>query len=1157
MAAALVGSVVLPLSVAPAGAAAVPTGFQEQIVFSGLSQPTNIEFAPDGRVFVAEKGGAIKVFDNLADPTPTLFANLAPVVHNLADRGLLGLALAPGFPTNPSVYVLYTYDAPPGQTAPFWNDNCNSVGGDNGGRCVVTGRLSKLQAAGNVMTGTEQVLIHDWCQQYPSHSVGDLHFGADGMLYATSGDGASFVSVDYGQLGNPANPCADPPGGTMTPPGAEGGALRSQDVRTTGDPTGLDGTVLRLDPATGAAAGGNPLIGSADLNARRIVAQGLRNPFRFTIRPGTNEVWTGDVGWNNWEEVNRVTNPTAAVTNFGWPCYEGGGRMGSYDSANLNLCESLYGAGQTAPHFAYSHSAKVVAGEACPSGGSAVSGAAFYPTSGGPYPAQYQGALFFADYARNCIWAMKPATAGGLPSAANIETFASGAANPVDLAVGPGDELYYADLGGGTVRRIRYFPGNQPPTAVVNAQPTTGTPPLTVAFDGTASTDPDLADAGRLTYQWDFTNDGTVDSTAATATFTYPTAGTYTAKLTVTDTLGVADSETVTISPGNNGPTAVIDTPAASLTWSAGEQVSFTGHATDPQQGALPASALTWQLRLQHCYTADNCHTHVIQDWAGVASGSFIAPDHEYPAYLELVLTAADSDGLTHTVVRRLDPKTVALTFASNPSGRTLSVGSVTRTAPFTVTAIQGSTTTVSAPTPQTGGAASYTFDSWSDGGAQTHLITAPAAPTTYTATYDAVTAPVLGHDQVGTLLDSGDMNFMNGSRFVTGAASHAVTSMSVYMKTVRPAPSNQYQLAIYTDVNGSPGALVASTTSGSLTANSWNSRPITATLAANTAYWLMYNTNGDNNVSYDTAAAGSGAWSNNSQTFGTWPSTFGASTKSNFKISIYATGGSDTDPPTVASTVPTPGATNVSTTAPARVTFSEAMDPARINTTNIELRTAGGSLVNRTVTYDAATASAVVTPAAALALGATYTVTVKGGSSGVVDAVGNPLAADHQFSFTTSSQPPPTIFGYQQIGALLDSGDMNFMNGSRFVTGAAPHTVTSMSVYMKTVRPAPNNQYQLAVYTDVNGSPGALVASTTSGSLTANSWNSRPITATLAANTAYWLMYNTNGDNNVSYDTAAAGSGAWSNNSQTFGTWPSTFGPSTKSNFKISIYAN
>jgi glucose/arabinose dehydrogenase/PKD repeat protein len=734
-------TVVVSSAVEPAAGGSLPPGFQEEIVFSGLNQPTAVRFSPDGRVFVAEKSGLIKVFDNLTDTTPTVFADLRTRVHNFWDRGLLGLALAPNFPTDPWVYVLYTLDAAIGGTPPRWgsvggtSDGCPTPPGPTDDGCVVAGRLSRLQASGNTMTGSEQILIEDWCQQYPSHSVGSLAFGADGALYVSGGDGASFNFVDYGQDGAPVNPCGDPPGGvgaTLAPPTAEGGALRSQDVRTTSDPVSLDGAILRVDPATGAGLPDNPMASSSDPNARRIVAHGLRNPFRITTRPGTNEVWIGDVGWSSWEEIDRLASPTGAVENFGWPCYEGDGRQGGYDAANLNICENLYNAGTgavVAPYFRYHHNELVVPNDVCPKGGSSVAGTSFAFSSGGSYPAEYRGALFFADYTRRCIWAI-PTGADGLPDISKRRTFVGGAAQPVDLQIGPGGDLFYVDLGG-TIRRIRYFNQNQPPIAVADANPTSGAAPLTVAFNGTGSSD---ADGDALTYEWDLDGDGTFDDgAAATASFTYTQPGTYIATLRVTDPSGASGTDSVPISAGNTPPTAVIDSPAAGTTWKVGDTINFSGHATDPQQGPLGPSALTWSLVLQHC--PSTCHEHPLQTFSGTESGSFVAPDHEYPSHLELRLTATDVGGLSHTTTLELNPQTVDLTFGSSPAGLTLAVGSTSQPTPFTRKAILGSTLSLSAPSPQTMGGTTYEFVSWSDGGAPTRTITANT-PASYVATY-------------------------------------------------------------------------------------------------------------------------------------------------------------------------------------------------------------------------------------------------------------------------------------------------------------------------------------------------------------------------------------------------------------------------------------
>ncbi|HEX5589220.1 MAG TPA: LamG-like jellyroll fold domain-containing protein, partial [Candidatus Limnocylindrales bacterium] len=767
-------------------ATALPAGFTETVALSGLVVPTAVEFAADGRVFVAEKSGVLKVFDSLTDPTPSSFSGLTTNVLDLWDRGLLGMTIDPslkdpGLPLRPWVYVLYTYDHVLGSAAPAprWGDGCPTPPGPTTDGCVASARLSRLTVSGSTISGPEQVLVEDWCQQFTSHSIGALQFGADGALYVSGGDGADFNREDWGQWGGtlgspppvPKNPCGDPPGDAMTPPTAEGGALRAQDLRTesqagasyldtvladaplawwrlgetsgtladdavgsangtytggftlnqpgalTGDanpavllngttgyvrvpqqtlpgnitleawarpttypgdtalvgqwngtsgamlyvtsdaggrvhlwingasisatapaagawhhyvgtydgtnariyidgglaagptplagplttaprflemgtynnggggkfngvidevalyptalsasrvqahfaagrqaldPTSLDGTILRLDPVTGAAFAGNPFASSADLNKRRIIAYGLRNPFRFALRPGTTELWLGDVGWQVWEEINRIANTgDATVENFGWPCYEGAGKQPGYDSSNLTICEGLYAEGPaavTSPVYAYNHAAAVVSGDGCATGnGSAISGMAFYPETGGTFPAEYRGGLFFGDHSRNCIWWMAKG-ANGQPDPATRAAFVAPAAHPVDIEIGPDGALYYVNLDDGEIRRVAFASGNQPPTAVAGANPTSGPLPLTVNFSGTASSDPE---AGPLTFAWDLDGDGAFDdSTSPTPSWTYQTQATVTVGLRVTDQGALSDTDTVVISAG-------------------------------------------------------------------------------------------------------------------------------------------------------------------------------------------------------------------------------------------------------------------------------------------------------------------------------------------------------------------------------------------------------------------------------------------------------------------------------------------------------------------------------------------------------------------------------------------------------------------------------
>jgi len=205
--------------------------------------------------------------------------------------------------------------------------------------------------------------------------------------------------------------------------------------------------------------------------------------------------------------------------------------------------------------------------------------------------------------------------------------------------------------------------------------------------------------------------------------------------LQVSDGRGGVGTDHVTILVGVGGPTAIMATPAAGTLWKVGDVISFSGSATDPVDGQLPASALNWKLILHHCPTdIGSCHTHELQNWTGVSSGSFTAPDHEYPAYLELQLTATDSRGLTSVVSRRLDPRTVQLTLASSPGNLNLTVDGTTAASQIVKTVIQNSTHTIGAANQDIGKRA-YQFLSWSDGMPALHTIVVTTT-SKYTATF-------------------------------------------------------------------------------------------------------------------------------------------------------------------------------------------------------------------------------------------------------------------------------------------------------------------------------------------------------------------------------------------------------------------------------------
>ena len=673
---------VLTIPAGPARAAvSLPLGFVDQLVAS-VSTPTAFAFTPDGRMLVTQQPGTVRVVKDGA-LLGTAALDLTSKTCSNSERGLLGVAVDPAFASNHYVYLYYTYKKFGSCPTKQANDPVNRVS-----RFV-------LPASNVINPLTETVLIDNMMTWAGNHNAGNVGFGKDGYLYASVGDGGCDYAGD--------SSC-----------GGSNDASRDQNV--------LLGKILRIT-RDGGIPPDNPFQGVLSARCastgstvkggqcKETYAWGLRNPFRFAFDPNAagTKLHINDVGQNTWEEVDLGQ----AGADYGWNVREGHCATGSTTNCGPPP------AGMTNPVFDYSHA----------NGCTSITGGAFVPAGIG-WPASYGGKYLFGDYVCGKIFRMDPSGPGfvATPFATGL-----GVGSVVHMGFGPSgatQALYYSSYaGGGQIRRIS-FASDGTPVAALTASPTNGVAPLNVSFDGSQSQDPN---EDPLTYLWDFGDGATASTSGPSTVHSYTTNGTFTASLRVKDPGGLTSSPaTVTVTVGNAPPVPVITSPAAGSTFSVGQTLTLTGSATDPEDGTLPPSALSWTVLRFH-----KDHTH---PWFGPAGGNnltFPAPEPEdlqaaTNSYLIVTLTATDSTGFSTSVTENVMPRTVKLTFTTNPTGLKVQVAGVNLVAPSAITSWVGWQININAPSPQ----GTYVFLSWSDGGARSHTITSPATPTTYQAKF-------------------------------------------------------------------------------------------------------------------------------------------------------------------------------------------------------------------------------------------------------------------------------------------------------------------------------------------------------------------------------------------------------------------------------------
>ncbi|WP_229201762.1 ThuA domain-containing protein [Arsenicibacter rosenii] len=561
--------------------------FTRHVLAERLDEPTELVVLNDGRVLLAERKGALKLF-NPKTKAVKVVANLP--VYTKFEYGLMGLNIDPKFKDNKWLYMYYSPVA--------------NAEGDTAQRLV---RVKYDDSKDEIVPNTEQVLLkvpvkrNDCC-----HTGGSIAWDRQGNLYLSTGDDTNpFNSNGYG-------PIDERPGRA----GWDGQA-------GPGNTNDLRGKILRITPhptdAKYSIPAGNLFAPGNDKARAEIYVMGNRNPYRISVDQRTGFLYWGEVGPDAGENSESrgprghdEVNQARKAGNFGWPFFVGDNKAyRDYnfatetsgpafdpmkpinDSPNNTGLRELPPAQKAFIYYPYADSPEF--GPIVGKGGrNAMGGPVYYyddyPENAVKFPRHYDGKFFSYEWIRDYI---HPVTMTKEGDFVTMEHFMPNTkfSHPIDMQFANDGTLYVLEYGqtwfaqndDARLSRITYNAGNRQPVAIASANKTVGSAPLTVQFSSKGSSDPD---GDAIKYEWSF-GKGLAKNTQANPTFTFAKAGTYETVLKVTDAKGNVSTKNLQIKVGNDQPKVEVAVKGNKTFFFDNKPVQYEVKVADKEDGSL------------------------------------------------------------------------------------------------------------------------------------------------------------------------------------------------------------------------------------------------------------------------------------------------------------------------------------------------------------------------------------------------------------------------------------------------------------------------------------------------------------------------------------------------------------------------------------------